>query len=312
MGIEQGGPRTVPFRGTGRAGENMGWGKGQLTGFGELLQQARAYKGVSLREAERTTRIPRRHLSALENEEFHQLPPLIYARGIVRNYAQYLGLDPVATLARFEQVHGQRSGGFRVVPAVKTVDVPSHWAPNFAIIAFMVVMSAVIFAWMYSAYFAPPDPTSPTEQAVVTPTADQEVASLDEEPTPGLAEGGGESMQTSTPVGAEDPEESSNEDESPEVTATEESDDEALPVDPTPEPPLEHTFAITTVQPVWIQATMDGEMVFEDIVQPGQTLTLEGKQLSLVSGNAPLVNVTVDGEDQGPLGDHWDATNTYP
>jgi cytoskeleton protein RodZ len=290
----------------------MGWGNRELTGFGELLQQARAYKGVSLREAERTTRIPRRHLSALENEEFHLLPPLIYARGIVRNYAQYLGLDPVETLARFEQVHGQRSGGFRVVPAVKTVDVPSHWAPNFAIIAFMVVMSAVIFAWMYSAYFAPPDTAAPTEQAVETPTADQEVATLDDDDvaTPELAEGGGETMQTPTPV--EEVVEPTPVEEEPVEEATPEEEVEEAPEEPTPEPPGVHTFAITTVQPVWIQATLDGEMVFEDVVQPGQTLTFEGEELFLVSGNAPLVNVSVDDEDRGALGDQWDATNTYP
>lgn len=119
-----------------------------MSEFGELLRHARSYKGVSLREAERATKINRHHLAALEREEFEELPPLIYARGIVRNYAQYLGLDPVAVLALFEEVHGQRSGGFRVVPATKPLNIPSHWAPNFAIIAFMVIMSAVIFAWL--------------------------------------------------------------------------------------------------------------------------------------------------------------------
>ncbi|MBX6342733.1 MAG: helix-turn-helix domain-containing protein, partial [Thermomicrobiaceae bacterium] len=128
-----------------------------MSNFGELLRQARAYKGVTLREAERATRINRQYLAALEQEEFADLPPLTYARGIVRNYAEYLGLDPLNVQAMFEEVHGQRSGGFQVVPAVKPLDIPSHWAPNFAIIAFMVVISAVIFAWLYSAYFAPPD-----------------------------------------------------------------------------------------------------------------------------------------------------------
>src|SRR5690606_40621480 len=97
-----------------------------MSEFGELLRHARSYKGVSLREAERATKINRHHLAALEREEFEELPPLIYARGIVRNYAQYLGLDPVAVLALFEEVHGQRSGGFRVVPSTKPLNIPSH------------------------------------------------------------------------------------------------------------------------------------------------------------------------------------------
>jgi cytoskeleton protein RodZ len=281
----------------------MGWGNRGPTGFGSLLQQARAYKGVTLRDAERATRIPRRHLAALEHDEFHQLPPLIYARGIVRNYAQYLGLDPVDTLARFEEFHGQRSGGFKVVPAVKTVDVPSHWAPNFAIIAFMVVMSAVIFAWMYSAYFAPPD-TNPEEQSTVADTnGPQEVASLDDEEDDdtgfgGLFEGGGE--RVITPESEDDSSDASGDDD-----ADTEENASLASVD-------ERTFTIATSQAVWVQATVDGELVFEDVVSPGVVLTFEGSEMSVVSGNAPYVNISVDGEDHGALGDVWDAATTYP
>src|SRR5688572_8312637 len=98
-----------------------------MSDFGELLRHARAYRGVTLRDAERATRINRNHLAALEKEEFSDLPPLIYARGIVRTYAEYLGLDPIAVLAHFEEIHGQHSGGFQVVPAVKPLNIPSHW-----------------------------------------------------------------------------------------------------------------------------------------------------------------------------------------
>ena len=66
--------------------------------FGDTLRQARAHKGVTLREAEVATRINRHWLLALEEEHFDQLPALIYQRGIVRNYATYLNLDPAKLL----------------------------------------------------------------------------------------------------------------------------------------------------------------------------------------------------------------------
>ncbi len=292
----------------------MGWGNRDLTGFGQLLRQAREYKGVSLRDAERKTRIPRRHLSALENEEFHELPPLIYARGIVRNYAQYLGLDPVEALSRFEQCHGQRSGGFRVVPAVKTTEVPSHWAPNFAIIAFMVVMSAVIFAWMYSAYFAPPENGTPTEQAIETPEADQDVAVIDEDDDADttLREGGGEAFTTDDD---DDAVEDVDDSDDLELAGDEGVDDQesgAEDDDAQSEPADGHTFLITTTERVWIEATVDGEVAFQEVVAPGTEVSLEGDHMSLVSGNAPYVLVSVDGAEPEPLGDHWDASNSYP
>jgi cytoskeletal protein RodZ len=121
--------------------------------FGDTLRQARAYKGVTLKEAEQATRINRHHLAALEDENFGVLPPLIYQRGIVRNYAAYLDLDPGKLLSMFEEARGGESTA-ELVAAVKPLDMPSHWAPNFAIIAFLVVMSAIVFAWVYSASFA--------------------------------------------------------------------------------------------------------------------------------------------------------------
>ena len=137
--------------------------------FGDTLRQARAYKSVTLKEAEQATRINRHHLGALEDENFGALPPLIYQRGIVRNYAAYLDLDPNKLLAMFEEAQGATVDA-AVVPATKPLDMPSHWAPNFAIVAFIVVMSAIVFAWMYSAYFAPAEAMPTVTQVVPTVT----------------------------------------------------------------------------------------------------------------------------------------------
>ena len=140
--------------------------------FGETLRQARAYKGVTLKEAEQATRINRHHLAALEDEHFAALPPLIYQRGIVRNYAAFLDLDPNKVLTMFEEAHGTTNPAGSIPMAVKPLEMPNHFTPNFAIIAFLVVLSAIVFAWVYSVYRGPSDvlPT-PTMQTTVTPIA---------------------------------------------------------------------------------------------------------------------------------------------
>jgi cytoskeletal protein RodZ len=140
--------------------------------FGETLRQARAYKGVTLKEAEQATRINRHHLAALEDENFAALPPLIYQRGIVRNYAAFLDLDPNKVLTMFEDAHGSASATSTIPMAVKPLEMPNHFTPNFAIIAFLVVLSAIVFAWVYSVYRGPSEvlPT-PTMQTTVTPIA---------------------------------------------------------------------------------------------------------------------------------------------
>ncbi len=145
--------------------------------FGETLRQARAYKGVTLKEAEQATRINRHHLAALEDENFAALPPLIYQRGIVRNYAVFLDLDPNKVLTMFEDAHGSATTTGSIPMAVKPLEMPNHFTPNFAIIAFMVVLSAIVFAWVYSVYRGPADvlPT-PTMQTTVTPMISNEAA----------------------------------------------------------------------------------------------------------------------------------------
>ncbi len=140
-----------------------------MAGFGETLHQARAHMGVTLKEAEQATRINRHNLAALEAENFSELPPLIYQRGAVRTYATYLQLDPGKLLAMFEEAHGDTGSTRQVVEPIPPIDMPSHWAPNFAIISFALVLGAIVFTWVYSAFVAPPD--SDSTPTIVVPTA---------------------------------------------------------------------------------------------------------------------------------------------
>jgi cytoskeleton protein RodZ len=153
--------------------------------FGDTLRQARVSKGVTLREAEQATRINRHHLAALEDEDFAVLPPLIYQRGIVRNYSAYLELDPGKSLAMFDEARGGEVAA-DLVAAVRPLDMPRHWSPNFAIIAFMVVMGAVIFAWVYSISFSqePVASTVPPAIPTVTPIPDDRLALPSPTPVP--------------------------------------------------------------------------------------------------------------------------------
>jgi hypothetical protein len=61
--------------------------------IGSSLREARSRRGLELAQVERDTRIRARYLSALEEERFDVLPAPAYARGFLRTYAEYLGLD---------------------------------------------------------------------------------------------------------------------------------------------------------------------------------------------------------------------------
>lgn len=73
-------------------------------GIGAQLHAAREEKGLSLEQVAAETRIPQRHLVAIEAGDFGRLPGRTYAVGFSRTYAKTVGLDQddVAAMVRAE------------------------------------------------------------------------------------------------------------------------------------------------------------------------------------------------------------------
>src|SRR3954447_21839587 len=78
-------------------------GMGELTQLGDMLRDAREVRGLSLAEVERDTKIRAKYITALEDNKLGDLPGPVYARGFLRNYASYLGLDPQQVIDLFEE-----------------------------------------------------------------------------------------------------------------------------------------------------------------------------------------------------------------
>src|SRR5438034_1636912 len=62
--------------------------------LGNTLSRARRARGITIEDAERDTHVSRRYLQALETEDFSVFPAPVYARGFLRTYSRYLGLNP--------------------------------------------------------------------------------------------------------------------------------------------------------------------------------------------------------------------------
>ena len=64
-----------------------------MTTVGEQLRAAREAKGLTVEDVASSTRIPTRHLQALEDSEWNRLPAATYSIGFAKNYAAAVGLD---------------------------------------------------------------------------------------------------------------------------------------------------------------------------------------------------------------------------
>lgn len=73
-----------------------------MKNLGETLKQARAAKGVEIRDASDATKVRGDFLRHMENGDFDFDLPEIYKRGFLRLYAVYLGLDPKAVMADYD------------------------------------------------------------------------------------------------------------------------------------------------------------------------------------------------------------------
>ena len=69
--------------------------------FGEDLRMERIARGIALEHITAVTKISQHHLVALEQEKFRQLPGGILSKGIIRGYANAIGLDQHDWTERF-------------------------------------------------------------------------------------------------------------------------------------------------------------------------------------------------------------------
>ncbi len=77
--------------------------EGEGLPIGEVLKRTRTRRKIDIRTVEQQTKIRIKYLRALENEEWDVLPGPAYAKGFLRTYAQFLGLDGDALVDEYRR-----------------------------------------------------------------------------------------------------------------------------------------------------------------------------------------------------------------
>ena len=76
--------------------------------LGDVLKNARENKGLSLDEVALETKIQKRYLADLEDENFEDMPGKVYERGFLRTYAEVLGLEEKVVLELHDEIRGEK------------------------------------------------------------------------------------------------------------------------------------------------------------------------------------------------------------
>src|SRR5919197_2800793 len=96
-----------------------------MSQIGSTLRAARNAREVELAQVEADTKISVRYLTALENERFELLPAPAYARGFLRTYASYLGLDPQHLLDALSERLPPEEPALTLPPPRRPLPLPS-------------------------------------------------------------------------------------------------------------------------------------------------------------------------------------------
>jgi len=277
--------------------------------LGHTLQSQRELMGLSLGDVERHTHIRTHYIHALEEGDISHLPSPVQGRGMLSNYASFLGLNTETVLLRFADglqasLYDRRAArnASPTQPRDRETDQmparPSQLKRLFSVDLF-VGGFLIIFLLAFSIWGAlrisklnsgeEPSPTAPPVSEVLLST-----------PTDGF-------LGASTPVPSSEilvgPTSSA---ESPIITGTIQVDLTTTPVVYQPTTGLANApvqVYVIAVQRAWMRITVDGEVAYEGRVMPGSAYTFAGNErIELLTGDGAGLQVYFNQQDLGLLG----------
>jgi cytoskeleton protein RodZ len=118
-----------------------------MESLGQKLRETREQHNFSIEQVARDTHISKQYLEALEQEDFSMIPGETYIIGFLRNYAEYLSLNPEELVALYKNIQIQE----QPLPMTELLD---RSRPKFSarIFVLLVIILAVLGAGGYLIY----------------------------------------------------------------------------------------------------------------------------------------------------------------
>lgn len=269
--------------------------------IGQTLQKQREVLGLSLDDVERHTHLRSHYLQALEDGDMSRLPSPVQGRGMLNNYAVFLGMDPEPLLLRFAEGlqarhSASRSSAGEKRPAKvrrKSILPPGlrrMFSADLLIGLALVAFLLVFVGWLTLRIFT----QSSASQAGVTATAPSIVDVLLASPTPTLTP----TLLPAAPTAPVLPTQNILVEGDPAATPAPMQEGELTPA---AEGGVQ--IVINVSQRSWMRVTVDGKVEFEGRVVGGSVYNFAGaEQVQLLTGNGAGLRVVYNGFDLGVLG----------
>jgi cytoskeleton protein RodZ len=265
--------------------------------IGRLLEQKRKERGLSLEEVEQATKIRKRYLKGLEREDYAILPDAVYARGFLKTYANYLGLDGQALSQQLKSStktrrepgidYNPRPEGDFEQPLISPSGLRGAHKRRVSTSAIVTLIVAVfaLAAVIGGLYFV------------------GRGVQVSKESNPASGENPPRQEQQNVAGRVKAPEAGSAKEDAAGSEGT--AGDGEKPADTNQSSPPDELRVLVNVteRPSWILVRTDGTAAYKQVAQPGFSKTFEAKnRLFIKSGDAGAVRVEINGQDEGALG----------
>lgn len=239
--------------------------------IGKSLKEARTARKLSLEEVEEETKIRRKYLQALENEQYDVLPGQVYAKAFLKNYARFLNLDIEEVMQAYNQSStkeepqeqdnvNENNSTFtrREQSKLNHGQKPRYWLYLATVVVVLGLAISVYYTVRGMGLNHPAREEYGTEEQAQVPAGNQSNPSIGQQPTA--------QAPTNNQAG------------------------------------VKLTFNVTK-NTCWMRVIVDGTPAFQGEVTAGQTKEYTGaEKISFTLGNAGVVQVQLNGQNLGFLG----------
>jgi cytoskeletal protein RodZ len=270
------------------------------------LKSIRESKGLTLRAIFERTRISVANLAAIENGDFHLLPPPVFTKSFIKIYAKALDIDSDVIIARYEQYLETLNPTYR---EAKIKDIPKSTRLFYKVFLWgsLIIITVGLVTFSLSTYetlidvvkdqISEPEHKSislkPTDAIEKTPQSEAQ-----DQPT--VASGTQEGSTQPIPLAQAQPavSEAQEKQKMKQVTAASEKIDRTqVNTDDT------YKISVEAKDLTWLRITADDDPPYEILLQPGEKIERDASRFIIDVGNAGGIDITFQGKSMGNLGE---------
>ena len=124
--------------------------------IGNELQKARKENGLSIEELQKKTKIRKKYLIALENNDFSEIKGDVYVKSFIKGYARAIGINPDPFIYEYEQyISNKKPDEENKDAELNNMDLnKNNYFKKIAIIILIIIFMGTIGFFIYNNYIA--------------------------------------------------------------------------------------------------------------------------------------------------------------